>query len=358
MKNVISISFLYLLAITAFGQSSTIKYPKNIIFLIGDGMGVSQIYAGLTANKGHLALERIRHIGFHKNQASDNYVTDSAAGATAFSTGKKTYNGAIGVDATQTPQVTLLELAEKKGMATGLVSTADITDATPAAFIAHQIKRNMHDEIAKDFLKTDVDIVVGGGRKSFDQRKDGQNLLDSLKSKKYQVVESLAEMNAMKQGKFIYLYAPGDPIKMSEGRGDILLDATNKSMELLSKNKKGFFVMIEGGQIDWGGHANDTNYAVSEMVDFNKSIDAALNFAEKDKETLVLITADHETGGMALLGGDMTTGEVKASFITKGHTGQMVPVFAYGPGSEAFQGIYQNTAIFDKLKAALRLSQK
>ncbi|MCZ2474708.1 alkaline phosphatase [Aquirufa ecclesiirivi] len=358
MKKVISISFLYLLAITAFGQSSTIKYPKNIIFLIGDGMGVSQIYAGLTANKGHLALERIRHIGFHKNQASDNYVTDSAAGATAFSTGKKTYNGAIGVDATQTPQVTLLELAEKKGMATGLVSTADITDATPAAFIAHQIKRNMHDEIAKDFLKTDVDIVVGGGRKSFDQRKDGQNLLDSLKSKKYQVVESQAEMNAMKQGKFIYLYAPGDPIKMSEGRGDILLDATNKSMELLSKNKKGFFVMIEGGQIDWGGHANDTNYAVSEMVDFNKSIEAALNFAEKDKETLVLITADHETGGMALLGGDMTSGEVKASFITKGHTGQMVPVFAYGPGSEAFQGIYQNTAIFDKLKAALRLSQK
>ncbi len=358
MKKVISISLLFLLAFTAFGQSSSIKYPKNIIFLIGDGMGVSQIYAGLTANKGHLALERIRHIGFHKNQASDNYVTDSAAGATAFSTGKKTYNGAIGVDATQTPQVTLLELAEKKGLATGLVSTADITDATPAAFIAHQIKRNMHDEIAKDFLKTDVDIVVGGGRKSFDQRKDGQNLLDSLKSKKYQVVESLAEMNAMKQGKFIYLYAPGDPIKMSEGRGDILLDATNKSMELLSKNKKGFFVMIEGGQIDWGGHANDTNYAVSEMVDFNKSIEAALNFAEKDKETLVLITADHETGGMALLGGDMTTGEVKASFITKGHTGQMVPVFAYGPGSEAFQGIYQNTAIFDKLKAALRLSQK
>ncbi|MHA8069734.1 alkaline phosphatase [Aquirufa ecclesiirivi] len=284
MKKVISISFLYLLAFTAFGQSSSIKYPKNIIFLIGDGMGVSQIYAGLTANKGHLALERIRHIGFHKNQASDNYVTDSAAGATAFSTGKKTYNGAIGVDATQTPQVTLLELAEKKGLATGLVSTADITDATPAAFIAHQIKRNMHDEIAKDFLKTDVDIVVGGGRKSFDQRKDGQNLLDSLKSKKYQVVESLAEMNAMKQGKFIYLYAPGDPIKMSEGRGDILLDATNKSMELLSKNKKGFFVMIEGGQIDWGGHANDTNYAVSEMVDFNKSIEAALNFAEKIKK--------------------------------------------------------------------------
>ncbi|MHA8064442.1 alkaline phosphatase [Aquirufa aurantiipilula] len=358
MKKVISSLLIFLVTLTAFGQNSKKNYPKNIIFLIGDGMGVSQIYAGLTANKGHLALERIRNIGFHKNQASDNYVTDSAAGATAFSTGKKTYNGAIGVDATQTPQITLLELAEKKGLATGLVSTADITDATPAAFIAHQIKRNMHDEIAKDFLKTDVDIVVGGGRKSFDQRKDGQNILDSLKAKKYQIVESLAEMNGIKQGKFVYLYAPGDPIKFSEGRGEVLLDAAKKSMELLSKNPKGFFVMIEGGQIDWGGHANDANYAITEMVDFNKSIAAALDFAEKDKETLVVITADHETGGMALLGGDMSTGEVKASFITKGHTGQMVPVFAFGPGSEAFQGIYQNTAIFDKMKAALRLSQK
>ncbi|RXK46795.1 alkaline phosphatase [Aquirufa rosea] len=358
MKKLLSFSLLLFVAFNNFGQSSQKKFPKNIIFLIGDGMGVSQIYAGLTLNKGELALERIRHIGFHKNQSSDNYVTDSAAGATAFSIGQKTYNGAIGVDATQMAHPTLLEMAEKKGLATGLVSTADITDATPAAFIAHQIKRNMHDEIAKDFLKTDVDIVVGGGRKSFDQRKDGQNLLDSLRAKKYQVVESDAEMNSIKQGKFVYLYAPGDPKKIIEGRGDVLLDASKKSFEILSKNKKGFFVMIEGGQIDWGGHANDANYAATEMVDFNKTIEAALNFAEKDKETLVVITADHETGGMALLGGDMAKGEIKASFITKGHTGQMVPVFAFGPGSEAFQGIYPNTAIFDKMKAALRLSQK
>ena len=171
-------------------------------------------------------------------------------------------------------------------------------------------------------------------------------------------MESVAEMNAIQQCKFIYLYAPGDPKKISEGRGDVLLDATKKSLELLSKNKKGFFVMIEGGQIDWGGHANDAQYAALEMVDFNKSIEAALNFAEKNKETLVVITADHETGGMALLGGDMNKGEIKASFITKGHTGQMVPVFAFGPGSEAFQGIYPNYTIFDKMKSALKLSQK
>ena len=159
------------------------KAPKNVIFLIGDGMGVSQIYAGLTANRGHLNLERIKVIGFHKNQASNNYITDSAAGATAFATGKQTYNGAIGLDSLKVPSTTLLELAEKKGLATGLVSTCDITDATPSSFIAHQRTRSMHEEIAGDFLKTDIDVVIGGGRKYFEKRKDGLNLLDSLRKK-------------------------------------------------------------------------------------------------------------------------------------------------------------------------------
>lgn len=157
--------------------------PKNIIFMVGDGMGVSQIYAGLTANKGHLNLEQVKVIGFHRNQASDNYITDSAAGATAFATGKQTYNGAIGLDSSQKPSVTLLELAEQKGLATGLVTTCDITDATPSSFIAHQLKRSMHEEIAADFLKTEVDVVIGGGRKYFETRLDKQNLLDSLRKK-------------------------------------------------------------------------------------------------------------------------------------------------------------------------------
>jgi len=169
------ITYFLLLSFAGFAQKS----PKNIILLIGDGMGVSQIYAGLTANKGHLELERCTFIGFHKNQASDNYITDSAAGATAFATGKQTYNGAIGLDSLQMPSVSLLELAELKGLATGLVTTCDITDATPSSFIAHQKNRSMHEEIAKDFLQTDVDVVIGGGSKYFSKRSDQINLFDS-----------------------------------------------------------------------------------------------------------------------------------------------------------------------------------
>lgn len=347
MKKIIA---LCLISAQLFAQ----KTPKNVIFLIGDGMGVSQIYAGLTANRGHLNLERVKVIGFHKNQASDNYVTDSAAGATAFATGKQTYNGAIGVDSLHVPTKTLLEMAEAKGLATGLVSTCDITDATPSSFIAHQRTRSMHEEIALDFLKTKVDVVIGGGRKYFEKRKDGLNLLDTLRKKGYEVRQDL-NVDGVTMGPMYALYAEENPIKVMEGRGDALLKSAKKSVELLSQNKKGFFVMIEGSQIDWGGHANDADYAITEMVDFDKSIGFALDFAAKNKETLVIITADHETGGMALMGGNMKTGEVKAAFTTKGHTGQMIPVFAFGPGAEAFGGIYNNYDIFTKIKQALQL---
>jgi len=350
MKKIIALCFI---SAQLFAQ----KAPKNIIFLIGDGMGVSQIYAGLTANRGHLNLERIKVIGFHKNQASNNYVTDSAAGATAFATGKQTYNGAIGLDSLRVPATTLLEMAEQKGLATGLVSTCDITDATPSSFIAHQLTRSMHEEIAGDFLKTDIDVVIGGGRKYFEKRKDGLNLLDTLRKKGYQVHSNLS-LDGVSKGKLVALYAEENPIKVMEGRGDALLYSAKKSLEIVSQNKKGFFVMIEGSQIDWGGHANDTDYIITEMVDFDKSIGFALDFAEKNKETLVVITADHETGGFALMGGNMKTGEVNGAFTTKGHTGQMIPVFAFGPGAEAFSGIYNNYDIYTKIKLALKLGQK
>jgi alkaline phosphatase len=352
MKNIIILLFLTSASVQAQ------KMPKKIIFMVGDGMGVSQIYAGLTANKGHLNLEQFKVIGFHRNQASDNYVTDSAAGATAFATGKQTYNGAIGLDSLKQPSASLLELAEQNGLSTGLVSTCDITDATPASFIAHQFKRAMHEEIAADILKTDVDVVIGGGRKYFDVRKDKQNLLDTLRKKNYAVLGDIASMESIHSGKLVNLYAEENPIKMSEGRGDALLKSTQKAIELLSQNNKGFFALIEGSQIDWGGHANDAPYAIAEMIDFDKSIGYALEFARKNKETLVIVTADHETGGMALMGGDMKTGEVKAAFTTKGHTGQMIPVFAFGPGAENFSGIYHNYDLFGKMKEALRLGQK
>lgn len=329
---------------------------KNVILMVGDGMGVAQIYAGLTGNKGSLNLERCTAVGFHKNQSSDSYITDSAAGATAFACGKKTYNGAIGVGPNKQPLPTILEIAEQHGKATGLVATCAITHATPACFIAHQPSRSMEENIALDFLKTDIDVFIGGGRKFFDKRSDGLNLLDSLRMNEYQTVSSLDEMQQVSKGKLASLLADEDLPKISEGRGDMLIRSTEKALMLLRNNKKGMFLMVEGSQIDWGGHANDTQYIVDEMIDFDKAIGKVLDFAEEDGQTLVIITADHETGGFSLNGGDLATGKVEGKFTTGSHTGVMIPVFAFGPGAEQFSGIYESTAIFDKMMKAFGLS--
>lgn len=323
--------------------------------MIGDGMGTAQIYAGLVASKDNLNLERFRYTGFCRTNSSDNFITDSAAGATAFSTGHKTYNGAIGVDSTGKPLETILETASKRGLATGLVATCSITHATPASFIAHQASRSQDEDIAADFLKTNIDLFIGGGRKFFEDREDGKNLVDELTKKGYQVTDSTVDLGKLNGKKVAAFVADVHPPKMSEGRGDMLPKATDAAIRLLSQNKKGFFLMVEGSQIDWGGHANDSQYIIDEMLDFDRAIGSALDFAEKDGETLVIITADHETGGYALTGGDLQTGEVEAKFVWGNHTGIMVPVFAYGPGAEAFMGIYHNTAIYTKMMKAFGL---
>lgn len=328
--------------------------PKNIIFLIGDGMGVSHVFSGLTANRGKLFIENCRHIGFSKTQSSDNYITDSAAGGTALSCGVKTYNGAIGVNPDTVPVVSILEEAEAKGLATGLVSTSAITHATPASFIAHQKNRSMYEEIAADFLKTDIDVFIGGGIAHFISRKDGRNLINELKEKDYHVDIDLEKAKKIKKGKLAVLTAQVHNGRVAE-RGDMLPVATKTALTILDNNSedKGFFMMVEGSQIDWGGHANSAIYIVEDMLDFDRAIGEAIKFAAKDGETLVVVTADHETGGMALTGGDMSTGMVKGAFPTGGHTGVMVPVFSYGPGAEEFIGIMDNTEVHDKMKTLL-----
>lgn len=330
---------------------------NNIIFLIGDGMGISQIYAGMTANFGKLNLENMPVIGMSKTHSSDAYITDSAAGGTAFSTGKKTYNGAIGVDKDGKPLETILEIAEKQGKATGLVSTSSITHATPASFIAHQPIRSMEEEIAADFLKTEIDVFIGGGKQFFTSRGDGRDLTKQLKENGYTIAFSMEEVANVTDGKLGALLASNANPKYSEGRGDMLPNATDKAIELLSKNSEGFFLMVEGSQIDWGGHANDIQYIVDEMLDFDRAIAKALVFAAKDKHTLVVVTADHETGGLALNGGNIENGEVEGGFTTGGHTAVSVPVFAFGAGAMAFQGFYENTAIFQKFLDTYNFSE-
>ena len=333
--------------------------PKNVILLIGDGMGLPQITGAMYMNDNKTVFERFKNIGFHKSHASDNLVTDSAAGATAFSCGVKTYNGAIGVNAKKEPVPTLLELAEEKGMATGMVASSSITHATPGSFIAHVAGREDEEAIALGFLDTPIDIFIGGGVDFFARRKsDSLDLIAALITKGYMIstffYHGIDELNINTDKNIGYFTANDQPLPYSEGR-DYLIPASKKAMQFLQKRSpEGFFLMIEGSQIDWGGHANEAPYVISEMAEFEMVVAEALDFAKRDKNTLVIVTGDHETGGFAVQPGSKLN-DIRVAFTTKSHTALMIPVFAEGPGAEAFRGIYENTAIFDKIKAALNL---
>lgn len=351
MKRYLLITLIALLFTTCESPKGKNKSRevKNIILLIGDGMGLTQIYAAMSVSSDPLNFEQFKNIGFHKTYSSSNYVTDSGAGATAISTGSKTHNNRIAVDTSGIPLKTILELAEENNLSTGLIATSSILHATPASFIAHVDSRKKYEEIAKYFLSTDIDLFIGGGRENFVKRTDGLDLIDSLKTKNYFVADSVHHIPQGYCGKLAVLSADLHNPRFSENRGDLLPDATEKALEILSKNDKGFFIMIEGSQIDWGGEDNDIDYVTSEVLDFNKAIGKALEFAKKDGQTLVIVTADHETGGLALTGGNIKERTIESSFAVTKHTGVMVPVFAFGPGAENFTGIYENTEIFEKM---------
>jgi alkaline phosphatase len=270
--------------VKTFGQNFKSKKPKNVILMIGDGMGVAQVFAGVTANGGHLFLDNFKCVGFSKTQSASNYITDSAAGGTALSTGQKTYNGAIGVNTDTVAIKTILEMAEDKHLATGLVSTSAITHATPASFIAHQGSRGSYEDIAADFLKTDIDVFIGGGYKHFAQRADKRDLTKELQSKGYQVLRNMEDIAKVKSGKLAGLTADEHNEVYPKRKMDLPL-STQTAINILDQNKNGFFMMVEGSQIDWGGHANNTIYIVNEMLDFDRAIGKALEFAAKDGET-------------------------------------------------------------------------
>lgn len=328
---------------------------RNIILLVGDGMATNQIFAGYTANKGSLELERAQFVGFSKTSSDSDYTTDSGAGATAMSTGKKTYNEAIGMNAKGEKEKTILESAMEAGKSTGLISTSAVTHATPASFVAHNVSRHNYEEIAYDFVQSGIDIFIGGGRDHFEQRTDSLNLSDSLRSKGYSVVHNMKAISRRDRNKIAGLLAPEHLPSILLGRGQYLPVASKLTMERLNENDKGFFLMIEGSQIDWGGHDNDIDYVTSEMIDFDRAVGMAFDFADQNPGTLVIVTGDHETGGLSVTGGDISTGYVEGVFTTTNHTPVMVPVFAYGEGAALFAGIYENTAIYDKMMQLFQL---
>jgi alkaline phosphatase len=351
------ILFAFIAAIVSCGTSTKLsgkKVPeiKNIILMIGDGMGLPDVYAAMTVSDKSLNIERCNVTGLQKTFSANNYITDSGAAGTALATGTKTKNGAIGVDSQGNRLKSILEIAEKHGLATGLVSTSAITDATPASFIAHQSSRINYEAIALDFLRTDIDVFIGGGYNNFAKRADKVNLLDSLKFKGYEVDTTIDIIMKSSSRKIAGLTSPfNNPVRL-KGRGDMLPESTSKAIEVLSKNKKGFFLMVEGSEIDKVAHLNAADTLIDEILDFDKAVGAALDFAEKDKHTLVIITADHETGGVTIIGGDKNTHQIKLNFSSRGHTAVPVPVYAYGAGADKFTGIYDNTDIFNKILTA------
>lgn len=335
---------------------------KNVILMIGDGMGLGQITAGMYANGNRLNLERFPVVGLQKTYAYDNLITDSAASATAIACGVKTYNSAIGVDKDTLAVKSILEEAEEQGLRTGLIATSTIVHATPAAFVSHQPFRSLYEYIAKDLLESNIDLFMGGGLKFFNtQRTDEEDLIPKFQSKGYTVLTvtdgDIDRLDIGTAQKLAYFTANDAPIPERMGR-DYLPNASLVGAKFLDRFKKqGFFLMIEGSQIDWGGHANNTEYITSEVIDFDKAVGKVLDFAKRDKETLVIVTADHETGGFAI-NPKSTIDSLVGAFTSTNHSGTMVPVFAYGPKAELFTGIYENTAIHEKMRIALGFDKK
>ncbi len=331
------------------------KLPKNIILLIGDGMGLTQVSAGLYAHDNHLNLERFPATGIMKTHSAQQVITDSGAGATAFSCGCKTYNGAIGVFPDKKPCPSILEEARKNGLAVGLVASSSITHATPASFIAHVPDRGDMQQIATFFTQTPPDLFIGGGMKYFNERTaDQRNLCQELSAKGFVLSnfseKKLSELQPDPAHPFGWFSAREEPESVAKGRDYLPLAARLAPVFLKKRSEKGFFMMLEGSQIDWACHGNRAEDAISEMLDFDAAIGEILKFAEMDGETLVIVTADHETGGMAIKEGSVID-SLNIAFTTDYHTASMVPVFAFGPGSEQFNGVLDNTDIYFKMRS-------
>ena len=330
---------------------------KNVIFMIGDGTGIAQLYSGQlqeVGSDGYLHAQRLPITGIVKTHAEDNLITDSASGATAYSCGIKTNNGVIAQDSDGNECVTLMELAQQAGMKTGLVATSGVTHATPASFATHIDSRNKYSEIAEQMVESEVDVILGGGLEYFipsdsagSNREDQLNVLSSLRDKGYSVVLDRQAMIEEDSEQIFGLFSPsGMP---SENRVPSLAEMTNKAVESLSSNENGFFLMVEGSQIDWGGHANETPYVVREVKDFDDAIGVVLTFAQENPGTLVIITADHETGGMTINGVNRENTIVDIAWTSTGHTGTPIPLMAYVPHAVEFSGWWDNTDIGKKV---------
>ena len=314
---------------------------KQILLLIGDGNGLAQISSGIVANGGELTLTQLRTIGLVKTQAADDFTTDSASGATAMATGQKANNRALGLNASGDSIPNLPYFLSQKGFKSGLVTNDELTGATPAAFYAHHPERDAAVEIAGYLPASALNLVIGGGGKHFKKEK--------LSQAGFTLVSNMQELGEVKEPRVAHFASEGGMPSMEAGRGNFLSQAFLQASSYLGKGKSPFFLMLEAAKIDSGGHSNAPSTIVTELLDFDCAIAEAIRYADTHPGTLVLVTADHETGGVSIPQGDLERREVELAFHSDDHTGILVPLFAYGARSSAFAGVYDNTEIFHRL---------
>lgn len=329
---------------------------KNVILMIADGMGISHFSSAWIANRGSMFMDNVMYTGLVRTYAYNKLITDSGAAATAMATGEKANYHAIAVDPnTNVPLTSLTDLANTKGLSTGILVTCGLTDATPATFCANNTDRENLEDIAVDFTTCNVNFIFGGGRDDFHNRKsDNRDLLVEMEAQGYQICSTIEETLNANGDKILAIVEEGQ-LAAAQERGDIFQRATRKALETLDKNKKGFFAMIEGSRIDDYGHFNELPKLIAEIGDFDRTVGQVLEWAEKDGRTLVIILSDHETGGLSITGGSIEDGQVEGKFANTGHTGILIPVYAYGPQSNQFTGIMENTEVFEKIKELLKL---
>ena len=355
------LSVLSLLAVVILGMMTACnnktkaqEFAKavNVIYMIGDGMALPQVYAAMLASGEDMTFQQFPYIGVVDTHSASNDITDSAAGGTALASDHKTNNAMLGVNPDSIPVKTVLEALAEQGKKTGIVVTSYVTHATPAAFYAKVPHRKQYEDIAVQMAENPyINLIIGGGMKHFAQRKDSLDLIGRMENELgWKVYDNLAEVDVTSQ-KYAVI-ADTNHMPKAADRGDFLPRAVKTALKTLDNAENGFFLMVEGSQIDFACHGNDSTWMMDEMLDFDYAVNVALDYAKEKGNTLVVVTADHETGGLTLPDPQGKYTNVVFDYSTGSHTCLPVLVYAYGPGAERFTGWMQNNELKAKIMNA------
>ncbi len=367
-------------AIAASELQNTFRQPAAIILFIGDGMGDAHRMAGRWASvglDGRLAMDNLPNSGWSMTNDAANTVTDSAAAATALATGEKTWSGRISIGITLESLPTILEQAQEKDWSVGLVSTVQMVHATPAAFAAHVMSRSSYSEIALQMVENKVNVLLAGGEDDFlpntetgcfpgnGHRSDDRNLITEAQAAGYAYVCDATALDVIDLENTPYLLGLFADDGMLRPYEPSLEQMTTAALAILSQDPDGFFLMVEGGQIDWAAHAQEAENVIDDVIGFDAAVTLGLDYAEENENTLIIVTTDHETGGMSV---DLESSDrlnedgpfytpdgtpFYVNWISTDHTGVNVPTTAQGQFSDQLSGTYENTYIYEVMRQFL-----